>query len=379
MCLGPNILPAFEQLGLMDDLLKISYRGVTMDVYSDKLKKVGLAKVGLAKVGQIGPVEDNEIGYDGAFFSRPDLHRLLLSKVPAEKIHFGKRVLTVGQSEHGALIRCADGSVHEVGTTQPLDPEKYPIVKDDFTHFAVVIADDKPHTWTLISVPGNRICWGVTNQLTSEGNKAAFHNSEWGPQSVDVAIAPLLDLKVPFGGLLGDLISVTPKDLISNVYLEEKLFKTWTHGRIALIGDACHKMLPSAGQGAVNAMEDAVIIANCIYELSSTSLKDVEAALQDYRAQRYPQAKIQVENSAAMGKVLYGQTWFEKFLRKMIFGYMPKWLENSGARKASEYRPQATFLPFAPKRGTINVTPQKLSKKYQELQMKKHNPAPAVI
>ncbi|KAF9349132.1 hypothetical protein BGX26_012538 [Mortierella sp. AD094] len=127
-------------------------------------------------------------------------------------------------------------------------------------------------------------------------------------------------------------------------------------------------------------MEDAVIIANCIYELSSTCQEDVEAALQDYKAQRYPHAKLQVENSAAMGKILYGQTWFEKFLRKMVLGYMPKCLENSGAMKAAEYRPQATFLPFAPKGGIIKITPQKLSKKYQEEQQKKkENSAPAVI
>ncbi|KAF9103722.1 hypothetical protein BGX27_010405, partial [Mortierella sp. AM989] len=80
-----------------------------------------------------------------------------------------------------------------VGTTEPLDPEKYPIVKDDFTHFAVVIADDKPHSV------------------------------------------------------------------------------------------AC----------AVNALEDAVIMANCIYELSSTSQSDIEAALNDYKEQRFPHAKYQ--------------------------------------------------------------------------------------
>lgn len=48
---------------------------------------------------------------------------------------------------------------------------------------------------------------------------------------------------------MGDLIDTTPKDIISRVYLEQKMFETWYHGRTVLLGDACHKMLPSAGQG----------------------------------------------------------------------------------------------------------------------------------
>lgn len=36
---------------------------------------------------------------------------------------------------------------------------------------------------------------------------------------------------------MGDLFEATPDDLISRVYLEEKLFETWQHGRTALIGD----------------------------------------------------------------------------------------------------------------------------------------------
>jgi hypothetical protein len=36
---------------------------------------------------------------------------------------------------------------------------------------------------------------------------------------------------------MGDVLSDTPKDLISKVFLEEKLFKTWYRGRTVLIGD----------------------------------------------------------------------------------------------------------------------------------------------
>lgn len=36
---------------------------------------------------------------------------------------------------------------------------------------------------------------------------------------------------------MGDLYDLTPKDLISKIMLEEKVFKTWHHGRVVLMGD----------------------------------------------------------------------------------------------------------------------------------------------
>lgn len=53
---------------------------------------------------------------------------------------------------------------------------------------------------------------------------------------------------------MGDLIDLTDPETISKVLLEQKLFDTWYHGRTVLMGDACHKMLPNAGRGAMNAM-----------------------------------------------------------------------------------------------------------------------------
>ena len=44
-------------------------------------------------------------------------------------------------------------------------------------------------------------------------------------------------LPCPFGGKMGDLIDATPKDRISLVYYEQKLFETWFDGRTCLIGD----------------------------------------------------------------------------------------------------------------------------------------------
>ena len=38
----------------------------------------------------------------------------------------------------------------------------------------------------------------------------------------------------------------------------------WTKGRVTLLGDACHSMLPMMAQGAVMALEDGYVLARCI-------------------------------------------------------------------------------------------------------------------
>jgi salicylate hydroxylase len=53
----------------------------------------------------------------------------------------------------------------------------------------------------------------------------------------------------------------------------------WTVGRVTLIGDAAHPMLPYMAQGAVQSIEDAAVLAKCL-ELADAH--DVTAALQRY-------------------------------------------------------------------------------------------------
>lgn len=55
-------------------------------------------------------------------------------------------------------------------------------------------------------------------------------------------IEKVKDFKSPWG-TLADLIDQTPRDKISRVFLEDKVFETWTHGRTVLIGDAAHKVI----------------------------------------------------------------------------------------------------------------------------------------
>jgi salicylate hydroxylase len=65
----------------------------------------------------------------------------------------------------------------------------------------------------------------------------------------------------------------------------------WSSGRVALLGDAAHAMLPFMAQGAAMAIEDAAVLAQC---LASAKDEDTAAALRRYadlRAARV--AKVQ--------------------------------------------------------------------------------------
>jgi len=61
----------------------------------------------------------------------------------------------------------------------------------------------------------------------------------------------------------------------------------WTAGRIGLLGDAAHAMLPFFGQGAAQAIEDALVLAAC---LKATDRRSAPQALRRYEQIRRPRA-----------------------------------------------------------------------------------------
>ncbi|MGX7825923.1 FAD-dependent monooxygenase [Actinokineospora sp. 24-640] len=61
----------------------------------------------------------------------------------------------------------------------------------------------------------------------------------------------------------------------------------WAFGRVALLGDAAHGMLPFLGQGAAQTAEDAVVLARC---LAAGGVADVPAALRRYEGLRIARA-----------------------------------------------------------------------------------------
>ncbi|WP_344587613.1 FAD-dependent monooxygenase [Actinomadura vinacea] len=75
----------------------------------------------------------------------------------------------------------------------------------------------------------------------------------------------------------------------------------WVDGQVALLGDACHAMLPYQAQGASQAMEDAAVLAE---ELGAVTVDGVREALMRYVSRRAKHAGM-VQEAAWRNMAFY--------------------------------------------------------------------------
>jgi salicylate hydroxylase len=85
--------------------------------------------------------------------------------------------------------------------------------------------------------------------------------------------------------------------LFGRPWLEE-----WSRGRVVLLGDAAHPMLPFLGQGGANAIEDAMILARCLKSESAP-----ERAFALYQRTRAPRVRAATDQAAKRGERYLGE------------------------------------------------------------------------
>lgn len=77
--------------------------------------------------------------------------------------------------------------------------------------------------------------------------------------------------------------------------------RPWTRGRVTLLGDAAHPVLPYLAQGGVLALEDAVVLASCVV----ADKHDVPEAFLRYERLRWARARRVQKGSAWNGWVYH--------------------------------------------------------------------------
>jgi len=100
-----------------------------------------------------------------------------------------------------------------------------------------------------------------------------------------------------------------------------------------LIGDAAHATTPNMGQGACQAIEDAVILADCI-----TRHSVIAEAFKDFEQRRMKRVHGIVNRSWSMGKVGQLENRAMAEMRNLIFRSLPSSLMRKQLEDVSEFK-----------------------------------------
>ena len=125
-----------------------------------------------------------------------------------------------------------------------------------------------------------------------------WHQPGWSEPASRAELVPRLAAEAwapPARALVG-----LPEAWLKWALYECRPIRRWSQGPIALLGDAAHPMLPFLAQGAAMAIEDAVVVAQCLARRPDNP----GAALQTYAAIRHGRTR-KVQRMAARNGTIY--------------------------------------------------------------------------
>jgi salicylate hydroxylase len=268
VAIQPNGVRALQRLGLGDELLHFGARWV-----DPQYRRCD----GTYAAAMWPPALAGTIEFYG--MHRADLLAMLVSRLPSEIINTGHRCIAFEQDAEQATL------VFDNGARVAADA----VIGADGIHSTLqqyVTTPSPPLYSGSIAcrgvIPAESVAWpgGAMRNWLGPGkhflvfpvraneliNYVGFITSDEPLKESWSAVGEPAALAREFAGwdpLVEAIIAQVTTTFRWGLFDREPL-STWTRGRLTLLGDAAHPMLPHAGQGANQAIEDAIAVATVL-------------------------------------------------------------------------------------------------------------------
>jgi salicylate hydroxylase len=252
---------------------------------------------------------------------RADLQRVLGAALGPDRLHLGHRLVALSEKNRVVKLQFANGDSAEVDI----------VVGDDGQHSLVrgyIIGEERAaYSGTsgfrgivpvrdLLSLPDRQALqfWMGPNAhllhypigpsgldinflAVVEGPAAWTHENWAAPVAHDEAVATFKG----WHPAVVEMICAVSHNLRWGLFAVRPL-RTWRRGRVVLMGDAAHGMLPHHGQGANVTIEDAISLAEL---LRSCRLEEFDDAMERYQKLRRARTRIIQASARATNTVLH--------------------------------------------------------------------------
>jgi salicylate hydroxylase len=249
-----------------------------------------------------GPLEDR-FRFPYYHMHRADLLAVLAGAIPAERIHLGHRL--TGFTDHGNGVRAefangvhaesdvlvgADG-IRSVVQARLLGA-RHPRFTGCVAYRGLVPADRLRDLSLEVTAqiwlgPGRHFVNYFVSAQRLVNFVAVVEQDAWTRESWTDRGDPA-DALAAFDGWHPQVRAILQAvdDTFVWALFDRAPLERWSTGRVTLLGDACHAMLPFMAQGAAQAIEDGATLTACL----KAAREDPAAALRRYETLRLPRA-----------------------------------------------------------------------------------------
>jgi 2-polyprenyl-6-methoxyphenol hydroxylase-like FAD-dependent oxidoreductase len=335
-----NAILALQRIGLDQDVIG---NGQVLGVASVRRPDgTIISRADLAEVG-------HTVGAPAVAIHRATLQRVLLDALGENVVETGREVEGYEARPDGVSVLFQDGGRAEGSLLIGADGIRSSVR-------AGMLGDGEP-------LYSGYTCW---RGVTGEGGPPVEETSETWGRGRRFGIVPVergrlywfATLNAPAGGRdepgrvracleemfagwhrpVAEVLAITPEEaILRNDILHRLPAPRWVEGRVALLGDAAHPMTPNLGQGACQAIEDAVILADCLAADS-----DPARALQTYEVRRKARADGFVLTALRLGRLAQIENATGRWLRDRLLALTPSSMARAQLVRSLRFEAPAT-------------------------------------